>query len=102
MQRKDVQGSFVALFGEGAGESGQVYLQSSRPAGQGGILFQGNTFFDQKGPCLSAANAVASITVQEKLMAAGLEKMRLLFPKFAWETVTASSLARPPSASLAR
>ena len=60
---------------------GQVYLQSSRPAGQGGILFQGISFCSQKVPHLSAANAVASITVQEKLMAVGLEKMRLLFPK---------------------
>ena len=51
---------------------------------------------------LRTANVVASITVQEKLMAVGLEKMRLLFPKQTWETATASSPARPPSASLAR
>ena len=60
---------------------GQVYLQSSRPAGQDGILFQGISFCSQKVPHLSAANAVASITVQEKLMAVGLEKMRLLVSK---------------------
>ena len=32
-------------------------------------------------PRLSAADAVASITVQEKLMAVGLEKVRLLVSK---------------------
>ena len=41
-----------------------------RPAGCGAfkdVFFdqKGSTFFDQKGPFLSAANAVASITVQE-------------------------------------
>ena len=60
---------------------GQVYLRSSFPAGKDGILFQGNSFYGQQVPRLSAADAVASITVQEKLMAVGLEKVRLLVSK---------------------
>ena len=60
---------------------GQVYLRSSLPAGKDGILIQGNSFYSQQVPRLSAADAVASITVQEKLMAVGLEKVRLLVSK---------------------
>ena len=60
---------------------GQVYLRSSLPAGKDGILFPGNSFYGQQVPRLSAADVVASITVQEKLMAVGLEKVRLLVSK---------------------
>ena len=60
---------------------GQVYLRSSHPAGKDGVLFQGNTFYGQQVPRLSDADVVASITVQEKLMAVGLDKVRLLVSK---------------------
>ena len=72
---------------------GQVYLQNSRPAGQDGILFQGNSLCSQKVPRLSAADAIASIE-QEKLMAVGLEKLRLLVSKQQCDAETWSEACR--------